>query len=70
VRSRFYLKDDATGDPAVFFLVLLSDEASRYEVLRKNTSRIRKEITETIQPLWNWARPDFVRPWGALTNTF
>jgi hypothetical protein len=54
VRILYYLADDATGDPAVFLLVLLSDEASRPEVRRNNTSRIRKEITEKIQPLWKW----------------
>jgi hypothetical protein len=54
VHIRFYLEDDATGDPGVLFLILLADEASRPLVLRKNTSRIRQEITETIQPLWKW----------------
>lgn len=54
VRILHYLADDATGDPAVFFLVLLSDEASRYEVLRNNTRRIEEEIEQTVRPLWTW----------------
>jgi hypothetical protein len=54
VRIRYYLEDDATGDPAVFFLVLLSDEASRHEVLWNNTSRIEKEIIQRIQPMRKW----------------
>ncbi len=54
VRIRHYFDDDATGEPAVFFLVVLSDEASRLEILRDTTKRIEDEIERSVEPSYKW----------------
>jgi hypothetical protein len=54
VRIRHYFDDDASGEIAVFFLIVLSDEASELDTLRKTTSRIEEEIEQRIQPLRRW----------------
>jgi len=45
VRIRFSLDEDWTGDPSVFFRVVLSDEAPR----RKRLGAIAKRVISTIE---------------------
>jgi hypothetical protein len=54
-RILYRLDDDATGEPAVFFMILLPDEAAspRYE-LRSVTNRISTEIDRRIEPMDQW----------------
>lgn len=54
VRVRYSFGDDATGEPSVFFRILLSDEASLRDVLFPVTSRIATSLASEIQPLENW----------------
>ncbi|MGA3026579.1 MAG: hypothetical protein ABSF98_17590 [Bryobacteraceae bacterium] len=42
------------GEPAVFFLVVLSDEASRRDQLRNVTHQTSRRIIEQVQPLEQW----------------
>lgn len=42
--------EDWSGDPAIFFWVTLTDEASRRRVLRRITSRVEDTIRSTIDP--------------------
>ena len=50
VRIRYSLEDDWTGDPLVFFRVVLSDEASREEQLGKTGRSIIDGIRNEIRP--------------------
>ncbi len=50
VRIRFSLDEDWTGDPSVFFRVVLSDEVSREAVLGKTTRRIVDQIRKEVRP--------------------
>jgi hypothetical protein len=44
VRIRYHTGFDWSGDPAIFFRILLSDNASRRENLGDITARVRREI--------------------------
>lgn len=48
VHIRFDIGEDWSGDPAIFFRVLLSDEAVTSENLRKVTAQVRKRLDEKI----------------------
>jgi hypothetical protein len=55
VRVRYDLGDDSTGEPAVFFRILLSDDAaSRRDQLWDVTNRVSTEIVQRIEPLEQW----------------
>ena len=54
VRVRYKLGNDWTGDPAVFFRVLLSDAASPRDQLRKVASHVETEIVRQVEPLEQW----------------
>jgi hypothetical protein len=54
VRLRYTLERDWSGDPAIFFRVLLSDRASRRDQLYSSTSQIEDMIVENLQPLEQW----------------
>jgi hypothetical protein len=47
------LGENWMGDPAVFFLVILSDEASKHD-LRSTTTRVKRSIVDQIEPLEEW----------------
>jgi hypothetical protein len=47
----YELKEDWSGDPAIFFNITLSDEASKRENLRRIAAEISSRIEESIQPL-------------------
>jgi hypothetical protein len=48
VHIRYHVGEDHTGDPAVFFRVLLTDEASDGEKLFETASAVRAMIRERI----------------------
>ncbi len=48
VRIRYAITLDSTGEEAVFFRILLSDEASRERRLRSVTERIESELLAAI----------------------
>jgi hypothetical protein len=50
----YTLGEDWSGDPAIFFRVVLSDEASRRDRLYKATSEIQSAIVQSIEPLEQW----------------
>ena len=45
VRIRYNFGEDWTGDPSVFFKVVLSDDASR----EKNLSQVGQRVTQTLR---------------------
>lgn len=51
VRIRYSLKEDWTGDPSIFFRVVLSDEASHPDRLSESTGRVQTEVLRQVNPL-------------------
>lgn len=50
----FSIADDWMGKPSLFFRVLLSDEASRFGIIRKTANRVEKLTRERLQPEQRW----------------
>jgi hypothetical protein len=48
------LGNDWTGEPAVFFMIVLSDAASRRERLLEVTDRVSNTIVRKVEPLDEW----------------
>ena len=48
------LGSDWSGEPAVFFMVILSDTASRRDQLFKVTNEVSNAIVRQVQPLERW----------------
>ncbi len=48
VGIRYSLTNDWTGDPAVFFRILLTDEAARPEVLGDVATRVRRKLFDFV----------------------
>lgn len=49
-RIRYDIGEDWSGDPAINFRVVLSDDASRIERLHKVADRVRERLEDAIQP--------------------
>jgi hypothetical protein len=54
VRLRYTLGNDWTGDPAVFFRIILSDDASQRDRLLNAANGISAAIVQRIEPLEQW----------------
>jgi hypothetical protein len=50
----FTLGNDWSGEPAVFFMVILSNAASRRDQLLRTTSQVSNTIVQLVQPLEQW----------------
>ena len=48
------LGNDWSGEPAVFFLVILSDAASNRDRLLATSHRVEQVIGDEVQPLERW----------------
>ncbi|HTR39870.1 MAG TPA: hypothetical protein VMH80_28550 [Bryobacteraceae bacterium] len=48
------LGDDWTGEPAVFFMVILVDSATRRDLLLNNVNKVSQTLIEQVQPLEEW----------------
>ena len=59
VLIRYDLGEDWSGDPAIFFRVLLSDEASKDHNLRTTVQRFTSTILAEIDPLDLGLQPYF-----------
>lgn len=54
VRVRHNVGSDWTGDPAIFFRVVLTDAASGEETLLEVADRIEATISDAVHPRENW----------------
>ena len=54
VTLRYTLGQDWSGEPAIFFRVVLSERASRRDQLRSSTNQIENAIMQGLQPLEEW----------------
>jgi hypothetical protein len=50
----FALGNDWSGEPAVFFMIILSNTASRREQLLRVTNQVSNTIVQMVQPLEQW----------------
>lgn len=48
------LGNDWSGEPAVFFMVILSNAASRRDQLLGTTSQVSNAINQLVQPFEQW----------------
>ena len=53
-RLRYSLEEDWSGDPAIYFKIVLSDEASSEDRLRPTTEQIEATIDRHLHPLTQW----------------
>jgi len=51
VRIRYAVALDSTGLAAIFFRVLLSDQASREDRLYETTQRISRKLLDIVKPM-------------------
>ena len=49
VSIRYFTSYDWTGDPAIYFQVLLSDDATKASVLGEVTARVQEELFDKLQ---------------------
>ena len=54
VRIRYTLGNDWSGEPAVFFRVVLTNDASKRDRLFEVTSRVSSLVERQIEPLEQW----------------
>lgn len=48
------LGNDWSGEPAVFFMVILADFAARRDQLLQISNRVEQAISQQVQPLEQW----------------
>ena len=48
------LGNDWTGEPAVFFMVILADAATRRDRLLTVSNQVQRAIVQQVQPLEKW----------------
>ena len=54
VRLRYTIGENWSEEPAIFFRVVLSDEASKRDRLHAVASRVQAQIEEHVDPLNSW----------------
>jgi hypothetical protein len=55
IRVRHQVREDTTGDPAIYFRIVLADSALwPREPLRRSTRQVEDFLTGKLQPLSNW----------------
>ncbi len=60
VRVRHSVGEDTSGEPSIFFRIILSDAASREDTLADVTGRIATVLFEEIRPYENWGLIPYV----------
>jgi len=50
VRIKYTFDEDWTGDPSIFFRILLSDSAARMKRRREVSPRIKERLREEVKP--------------------
>ena len=54
IRVNYSLGTDSTGEPSIFFRIVLTDAASREDKLAEVTGRIATVLFDEIRPQENW----------------
>lgn len=54
VRLKHSIGDDTSGEPAIYFRVVLTDSASQEETLAEVTGQIASSLFDDLRPYENW----------------
>jgi hypothetical protein len=54
VRLRYSVREDWSGDPAIYFRVVIPDAAAKEERLSDTTEHISSVVTDEVRPYENW----------------
>lgn len=54
VHVTYRLSEDSTGEPSIFFRIVLTDAATREDILTETTGRIATILFDEIRPIENW----------------
>jgi hypothetical protein len=54
VQWHYTVGNDWSGDPAIFFTIVITDDASKPENLRRVTTAITNLIAQKVDPLNRW----------------
>jgi hypothetical protein len=54
VHVTYTLGEDSTGEPSIFFRVVLTDAATREDTLTEVTGRIVTLLVDQLRPIENW----------------
>jgi|SRR5450432_841493 hypothetical protein len=54
VHVAYNLSADSTGEPSIFFRIVLADAAAREDTLTEITGRIATILFDEIRPIENW----------------
>ena len=52
-------RDDWTGEPAVFFMVILADEATKPDQLLRVSNSVSDFLEQEVQPREHWGVPPY-----------
>ena len=56
IYMRYSLRNDSSGDPAIFFRVVLSDDACRPGMLLTSTRKVKAAVLDRLEPYRRWGR--------------
>jgi len=54
IHVAYSLRADSTGEPSIFFRIILADSATTEEALAEVTDRIATILFDEIRPIENW----------------
>jgi hypothetical protein len=54
VHVAYHLGEDSTGEPSIFFRIVLPDAAAKEETLTEITGRIATILFDELRPFENW----------------
>jgi hypothetical protein len=54
VHVAYQRREDSTGDPSIFFRIVLTDDAAREEILTDITDRIETTLFDEVRPGEDW----------------
>lgn len=54
IHVRYSLEEDWSGDPSIFFRIVLSDDSTTDEKLLRTTQRVSNHIEDRLEPMEEW----------------
>ena len=50
----YRVREDSTGEPSIFFRIVIADSATKEEIIAAITRRIATTLIGRLQPIENW----------------